>query len=229
MGKGRRKKHKKIPAEETKELLNGFYAALFNHFGKQKWWPARTRFEVIVGAFLTQNTNWGNVERAIKNLKKASLLTPGAMYGISKDTLAQAIVPAGYFNVKAGRLKNFLEVLYGSYSGSLTKLFKIEHPELRERLLSINGIGPETADSILLYAAKKPAFVVDAYTKRIMERHGVVDKDVGYHDLQKLFTDNLESSATLFNEYHALIVMTGKEFCRTKEPLCETCPLGGFL
>ena len=151
------------------------------------------------------------------------------MHGVSRDTLAQAIVPAGYFNVKAGRIKNFLEVLFNSYSGSLTRLFKAEHLDLREKLLSINGVGPETADSILLYAAKKPAFVVDAYTKRIMARHGVVNKEIEYHELQKLFTDNLEASATLFNEYHALIVMTGKEFCKTKEPLCETCPLGEFL
>lgn len=229
MGKGRSQKEKSAPAKETKELLRRYYSALFTHFGVQRWWPANSRFEVIVGAILTQNTNWGNVERAIRNLKRAALLTPEKMHGTNKENLAQEIRPAGYFNVKAGRLKNFLDHLFSSYEGKLTKLLKKEHLELRSELLSINGIGEETADSILLYAAGKPAFVVDAYTKRIFSRHGVVKKDVEYHKLQKLFTDNLEANAALFNEYHALIVMCGKEFCKTKNPLCGQCPLGEFL
>ena len=229
VGKGRPKKEKATPAKETKELLKKYYSALFTHFGVQKWWPASSRFEVIVGAILTQNTNWGNVELAIRNLKRASLLTPEKMHGARRDKLAQEIRPAGYYNVKAGRLKNFLDHLFSSYDGKLTRLLKKEHLELREELLSINGIGEETADSILLYAAGKPAFVVDAYTKRIFSRHGVVTKDVGYRMLQRLFTDNLEKDAALFNEYHALIVMAGKEFCKTKNQLCGECPLGEFL
>lgn len=184
---------------------------------------------MIVGAILTQNTNWKNVERAIKNLMTASLLTPKAMYHIDTDTLANAIKPAGYYNVKAKRLKNFLDFLFDSYDGKLTRLLKKDLVELRAELLLINGIGAETADSILLYAAAKPAFVVDTYTKRILTRHGLVKEDTGYDGLQKIFTRNLEASAELFNEYHALIVMTGKEFCKTKKPLCEACPLGGFL
>ncbi len=151
------------------------------------------------------------------------------MRAASREKLALAIRPAGYFNVKAGRLKNFLDLLFDSYEGSLTKLLKKEDLELRDELLSINGIGPETADSILLYAANKPAFVVDAYTKRILTRHGLVKKDVEYQELQRLFTRNLEADRELFNEYHALIVMTGKEFCKTKEPLCAECPLGEFI
>ena len=220
MGKGRYKE-KITPAKETKALLSSFYNALFTHFGEQKWWPAKTRFEVIVGAILTQNTNWGNVERAIRNLRSAGLLTPEKMYGVSKDTLAEIIRPAGYFNVKAGRLKNFLDLLFDSYDGKLAKLLKKEHLELRTELLSINGIGAETADSILLYAADKPAFVIDAYTKRILTRHGLINDDVDYQDLQRLFTDNLKADVKVFNEYHALIVMTGKDFCKTKKPLCE--------
>lgn len=229
MGKGRKQKEKVAPAKETKALLSGFYSALFTHFGEQRWWPAKTRFEVIVGAILTQNTNWGNVERAIRNLKSAGLLTPEKMRAVDNDILAQAIRPAGYFNVKAGRLKNFLDHLFDSYDGKLAKLLKKEHLKLREELLSINGIGPETADSILLYAANKPAFVIDAYTKRILTRHGLIKDNVDYHGLQRLFTDNLKADVKVFNEYHALIVMTGKDFCKTKKPLCEACPLGGFL
>lgn len=229
MGKGRSKKVKKARAKEEKELLTKYYAALSAHFGEQRWWPANSRFEVIVGAILTQNTNWVNVEKAIANLKKAALLTPGAMWAVEKEKLAQEIRPAGYFNVKAKRLKNFLDLLFNSYAGSLTKFLKKEVLELRDELLSVNGIGPETADSILLYAANNPAFVVDAYTKRIFTRHRLTKKDVEYHELQKLFTRNLEADSVLYNEYHALIVMTGKEFCKTKEPLCAKCPLGEFL
>jgi endonuclease-3 related protein len=229
VGKGRGEEDKKTPAKETEKIITGYYDALFAHFGEQRWWPAKTRFEVIVGAILTQNTNWKNVKRAIGNLKSAALLTPAKMKAVKIGKLAQEIRPAGYFNVKARRLKNFLALLFGSFDGSLTRLLNIEHGELRGTLLSINGIGPETADSIILYAAGKPAFVVDAYTRRIFARHKVVDKEIGYRALQELFTENLASDARLFNEYHALIVMCGKEFCKTKVPLCGQCPLGGFL
>lgn len=214
---------------KNKKLLEEFYSALYAHYGPQKWWPATTRFEVIVGAILTQNTNWGNVERAIKNLKRAKLMTPKAMYAVKVQELASFIRPAGYFNVKARRLKNFLDTLFGSYGGSLSALLKKDRAKLREELLRINGIGPETADSILLYAALKPAFVVDAYTRRIMARHALAKPDSTYHELQGLFTRNIAPKIQLFNEYHALIVMTGKDFCKTKKPLCMKCPLERFL
>ncbi len=209
-----------------------FFTVLFTAYGPQGWWPARSKFEVIVGAILTQNTNWGNVERAIANLRGAGALTPGAMHGLSEARLAELIRPAGYFNVKARRLRNFLDHLFGNYGSSrsnLTSLLKQDTKSLRIELLSVNGIGPETADSILLYAAGKAVFVVDAYTKRILTRHGLVDGDACYAHMQSLFMDNLEKDPVLFNEYHALIVMTGKDFCKTKKPLCEQCPLGSFL
>ncbi|MEK7881144.1 MAG: endonuclease III domain-containing protein, partial [Deltaproteobacteria bacterium] len=189
----------------------------------------RTKFEVIVGAILTQNTNWKNVEKAIKNLKARRLLNPQAMHNISVHELAKLIRPAGYFNIKAIRLKHFLNHLFDNYGGRLDGFFKRRTDVLREELLNINGIGPETADSILLYAATRPVFVVDAYTKRILLRHGMIKKDVDYHDMQRLFMEGLAHDSTMFNEYHALIVMTGKNFCKTTEPLCAKCPLGRFL
>jgi len=212
--------------------LQRYFTTLYSAFGPQGWWPGRTRFEVIVGAILTQNTNWGNVERAIVNLRKAEALTPGAMHSFPQDKLAELIRPAGYFNVKARRLRNFLGHLfdnYGSSSSNLTRFLKQESAALRQELLSINGIGPETADSILLYAANKAVFVIDAYTKRILARHGLAPEDADYAFMQGLFMDNLERDAVLFNEYHALIVRTGKDYCKTKKPLCKECPLGVFL
>ncbi|VAV85452.1 Endonuclease III [hydrothermal vent metagenome] len=209
-----------------------FFTALFTAYGPQGWWPAETKFEVIVGAVLTQNTNWGNVERAIANLKEAGVLTPDAMHALTQDSLAKLIRPAGYFNVKAGRLGNFLEHLFNNYGDgekNLTDFLKKDTEVLRAELLSVNGIGPETADSILLYAARKAVFVIDAYTKRILTRHGLIGDDAGYAEMQALFMDNLEEDSILFNEYHALIVMTGKDYCKTKKPLCDECPLGSFL
>lgn len=213
-------------------ILGDFYKALFACFGPQSWWPGNTRFEVIVGAILTQNTNWGNVERAINNLKGAKVLTPGKMHALDVAELAELIRPAGYFNVKAGRLRNFLEHLFVNYGNSttnLTRFLKKDTKVLRRELLTINGIGPETADSIVLYAAEKAVFVVDAYTKRILTRHGLIGDGADYAQIQSLFMDNLPIDAILFNEYHALIVRTGKDFCKTKKPLCEECPLGVFL
>lgn len=227
--KGRAKSRDGAAEPKGNISLAGFYSALYAHFGGQGWWPAKTRFEVIVGAILTQNTNWRNVEKAIGNLKRAGLMGPGAMHGADTQELAALIRPAGYFNVKAKRLKNFLDTLFGSYGGSLRALLKKDRAKLRDELLSINGIGPETADSILLYAAEKPAFVVDAYTRRIMARHGLVKTDSTYSELQELFTRNLAPDVQVFNEYHALIVRTGKEFCKTREPLCLRCPLERFL
>lgn len=221
--------HKKTRPMTDAKKLSGFYDSLFSHYGPQKWWPGRTPFEVVVGAILTQNTNWGNVEKAIGNLKRARALNYRAMHALPTSELAELIRPSGYYNIKARRLKNFLDLVSEKFSGSLSRLFKLETGELRKTLLSINGIGPETADSILLYAAERAVFVVDAYTIRILRRHSLIDESWDYHRVQDLFTSSLAPETKLYNEYHALIVMTGKELCKTREPLCEECPLGGFL
>jgi len=220
-------------AQEKKdlpELLTRYYEALYRAFGPQKWWPGRTRFEVIVGAILTQNTAWSNVEKAIKRLKKAGVLTPARLAKLDNKKLAELIRPSGYFNIKATRLNNFLNLLFGGFDGSLNSLFRIkDNKELRCRVLSVVGIGPETADSILLYAGGRPEFVVDAYTKRVFFRHGLIGADAGYDEVKALFMENLPHDAGLFNEYHALLVRLGKDFCRPRFPLCETCPLRTFL
>jgi len=205
--------------------LKKSYNKLLKTFGPQHWWPGDTPFEVIVGAILTQNTAWTNVEKAIHNLKKAKLLTPGKLHDLSQDEIAKYIRPAGYFNIKAKRLKHFLNYLFDNYGGNLKKMFKKRTDAVRRELLSVNGIGPETADSILLYAGDHPVFVVDAYTKRIFSRHQVVKADAEYHDIQELFMKNLPHDVKMFNEYHALIVKAGKDFCRTRKPLCSRCPL----
>jgi len=201
------------------------YRKLFTAFGPQHWWPGDTPFEVIVGAILTQNTAWTNVEKAIHNLKKARLLTPRKMHDLSQAELAKYIRPAGYFNIKAKRLKHFLNYLFDNYGGSLNRMFKKRTDALRRELLSVNGIGPETADSILLYAGNHPVFVVDAYTKRIFSRHQIIKADAEYHDVQEIFMKNLPHNIKMFNEYHALIVRIGKDFCRNRKPLCSRCPL----
>lgn len=205
-------------------LLKKIYQQLLTRYGPQDWWPAKTRFEVIVGAILTQNTSWTNVEKAIENLRKESLLDSQALKNISVDHLSQLIKPAGYFNVKARRLKNFLEFFFSEYDGRMEKMAKVPLEKLRPQLLGVNGIGPETADSILLYALDKPIFVVDAYTKRILSRHGLVDPQLDYHLVQKEFMQTLAHDVNTFNEYHALIVRLGKEVCKSK-PRCDLCPL----
>jgi len=215
---------------DTKQRLMDFHDAMFGAFGPQGWWPGKTRFEVIVGAILTQNTAWTNVEKAIKNLRSGGLLNPVKMHGLKSGELAAHIRPAGYFNIKAGRLKNFLDHLFDNYDGSIDRfLSKKRGATLRAELLGINGIGPETADSIALYAASLPEFVVDAYTKRIFSRHALLGEDADYDEAKALFTENLAPDAGLFNEYHALIVRTGKDFCRPREPRCQLCPLKSFL
>jgi endonuclease-3 related protein len=208
-----------------KNIYGLIYRDLFAHYGEQDWWPGQTRFEVITGAILTQNTAWTNVEKAIRNLKKAKLLSPEKMHQVKIERLSKLIRSAGYFNVKARRLKNFTELLFSNYEGSLSRLFKLDTETLRAELLSVNGIGPETADSILLYAANRPAFVVDAYTKRILLRHKLCKENATYDEIQKNFTKNLRPDKKIFNEYHALIVRVGKELCRPKKPLCTECPL----
>jgi len=215
--------------DTTADVLTSYYEAMLAAFGPQGWWPARTRFEVIVGAILTQNTAWTNVERAIKELKAAGLLRPEAMHKATLAQIARRIRSAGYFNVKARRIKNFTDHLFERHGGSLNRLFKADSAALRATLLGVNGIGPETADSISLYAALRPEFVVDAYTRRIFSRHGLVRDGAGYDEVKALFTGRLPRDAALFNEYHALIVVTAKEFCKSRKPVCEACPLKGYL
>ncbi|MFV1950395.1 MAG: endonuclease III domain-containing protein [Nitrospinota bacterium] len=200
------------------------YSELLGHFGRQNWWPARTRFEVCVGAILTQNTAWQNVEKAIANLKKKRLLLPLRLKKVSIDELAQLIIPSGYYNIKARRLKEFVDFLCDRYDGDMDRMFSDRADNLRNSLLQVKGIGPETADSILLYAASIPVFVVDAYTKRIFSRLNIVDDNISYDELQSLFMKNLPNNVTLFNEYHALIVMLGKNYCKPK-PKCDGCPV----
>jgi len=202
------------------------YQKLYTAFGPQHWWPGETPFEVMVGAILTQNTNWQNVEIAIKNLKKAGALTPDKLYKINHKKLAALIRPAGYFNIKAKRLKNFLEFLHGAYNNNIKRMASCDVKLLRGQLLSVNGIGPETADSILLYALNKPVFVVDAYTRRIFLRHKLIKKDFTYDQVREFFMDSLPREKKLFNEFHALIVKLGKDFCLKRKPRCEICPLG---
>lgn len=208
--------------------LEIIYKKLYKAFGPQHWWPGDTPFEVAVGAILTQNTNWGNVEKAIANLKTARVLTAKKIHAIPVDKLAQLIRPAGYFNVKARRLKAFMDFLMNEYNGSMENMKKEDLHMLREKLLSVNGIGPETADSILLYAIDKPVFVIDAYTKRVLSRHGIMEHDRPYHEFQELFHTAVKTNLKIYNEYHALFVMTGKNFCKPK-PVCAVCPLCELL
>jgi len=208
-----------------KKTLHSIYNKLYSYFGAQYWWPADSPFEVIIGAILTQNTNWQNVEKAINNLKKYRLLNPDKLYRLSQRRLASFIVPAGYYNIKAKRLKNFLDFFMKTYRGSLKKMSLLDTQSLRGQLLSVNGIGQETADSILLYALKKPVFVIDAYTRRILIRQRLVKEESGYAEIQNLFMQNLKADVKLFNEYHALLVKLAKEICLKNKPKCDICPL----
>ena len=206
------------------EQLTEIYQLLFDRFGPQSWWPGETRFEIITGAILTQNTNWANVEKAIANLKSAHLLTPEKLCHLNVSELAELIRSAGYYNIKAKRLKSFLSWLFRNYDGRLANLENLDTDRLRAELLAVKGIGRETADSILLYAFGRLTFVVDAYTARVAVRHGLIEPDADYEQLRELFQSNLPQDAQLFNEYHALLVRLGKEFCRPNAK-CPGCPL----
>lgn len=205
-------------------MLLTVYDMLNSRFGDLHWWPGETPFEIAVGAILTQNTNWKNVERAIENLKRNNLLSPEGLLHTGDERLAELIRPAGYYHIKTKRLKNFIRFLFQEYEGNLDKMFEEEPRMLRGKLLGVNGIGEETADSILLYAGEKTVFVVDAYTRRILVRHQLIDEKARYGDIQSFFMDNLPHEVPLFNQFHALLVNAGKRFCR-KAPLCEECPL----
>lgn len=207
--------------------LYAIYSRLFAVFGQQHWWPGETALEVAVGAILTQNTNWVNVEKAIVNLKKKRLLDVGRLLDTPVHRLAAVIRPSGYFNIKAKRLKNFVELLAADYGGGMKRMKREDQETIRRKLLSVNGIGPETADSIILYALEKPVFVIDAYTKRVLSRHHIMKHDSCYADFQGLFHSSIERNAVIYNEYHALFVRLAKVRCRIK-PFCSGCPLEGM-
>jgi endonuclease-3 related protein len=209
------------------KLLMNFYRELLARFGPRHWWPAETPFEVCVGAVLTQNTAWKNVTRAITNLMEADVLDPEKIFALPLNELAELIRPAGYYNVKAQRLRNFVSLLMERHEGNLFSLLSLPRNSLRRELLSVNGIGPETADSIILYAAHKPVFVTDAYTKRILYRHGLVAHTADYASIQNLFESNLTMDVGLFNDFHAQLVAVGHHYCK-KKPLCPDCPLQQF-
>ncbi len=248
-----------MPALSSAENITAIYSTLARAWGRQHWWPAKSRLEVIVGAYLTQNTSWRNVEIALENLRSAKVLSVDGIRTISISRLERLIRSSGYFRQKARRLKTFVKFLDRAYGGSLSKMFAQPTPQLREQLLSLNGIGPETADSILLYAGQHPVFVVDAYTRRLAERHGILSKNATYEEIRTLFEEALTRAlelviadapkargsashkpsrmslatrsplAQVFNEMHGLIVSAGKHYCLKSKAQCQSCPLGPLL
>lgn len=209
-------------------VLHDAYKRLLAAYGPQSWWPGETPLEVIVGAVLTQNTSWKNVEKAIANLRDEGVLSLDRLHRLNHAELAELIRPAGYYTVKSRRLKNLIDFIFARYDGSLDAMFATSLSTLREELLEVNGIGPETADAILLYAGNLPTFVIDAYTARVLKRHGWIEPEADYHAMQDHFLSTLESDAALFNEYHALLVKVGKEHCKPT-PKCQGCPLEEML
>jgi endonuclease III related protein len=203
------------------------FDTLYSALGPQNWWPAETKLEMMVGAILTQNTSWSNVEKAIENLRNKDLLSVAGLRDIPISLLAEYIRPAGYYNIKAGRLKNLINLIGIEYGSDINAFLSRDAHTLRSELLSVKGIGRETADSMVLYGAGLPLFVVDAYTYRILVRHGIIQEEAGYDEIQSLFMDNLHHDVELFKDFHALIVKTGKLYCK-KNPLCAECPLASF-
>ncbi len=201
------------------------YHSLVKHFGELNWWPGETPFEVCVGAILTQNTAWSNVEKAIAKLKAEDLLDPLRMDRIPLEELAQHIKSSGYYNQKSKRLKGFATFLIDNYGGKIENMRPFATKRIRRELLELNGIGPETADSILLYALNKRVFVIDAYTKRIFSRKGIFPEDIDYENARAHFEKILPRKVRLYNEFHAQIVYLGKDYCRKSRPKCESCPI----
>lgn len=217
-------------ARGTREYtgLENVYAALLDHFGPRNWWPGDTPFEIMVGAVLTQNTAWRNVEKAIENLKRARKLSPKAVHKLKSRELAKLIKPSGYYNVKAKRLKSFVRWFVESCGGDEKNLRGVPTKKLREELLSVHGIGQETADSILNYALRRRTFVVDAYTKRVFARHGWMDGPLTYESIQKFVMSSIPKSLPLYRDFHAQIVAVGSRYCTPKNPKCGDCPLKAF-
>lgn len=214
---------------QQSHVLMEYFQAMSKALGPSQWWPAESSFEVCLGAVLTQNTNWTNASRAIQVLRERDLLVPEHLDVLTADQLAELIRPAGYFRVKAARIKALLEFLRHEVAYDLGRLAQEQVEELRPKLLRVKGIGQETADSILLYALNQPVFVVDAYTARIMNRHALVPEDVSYNSLQELFVESLPQDVGLFNEYHALLVRVGKQWCKKSSPVCADCPLQAYV
>jgi endonuclease III related protein len=210
--------------KDTQQRLLNIFNLLLSAFGKRNWWPGETELEIIIGAVLTQNTSWKNVEKAIDNLKYHNALDLHTLYKMDRETLAMIIKPSGFYNIKSNRLMNLLNVIYNEYSSNMINLNGLDMWDARKRLLKINGIGKETADSILLYALSKPIFVIDVYTKRFLKNHRLYDGENDYDTIQKFFMKHLPNDTYLFNEFHALIVYLCQNFCK-KVPLCSRCPL----
>lgn len=207
-----------------RQRLLDIFHLLLERFGRRNWWPGDTPLEIIIGAVLTQNTSWKNVEKAIGNLKSAGLMDIRRLYEVQADVLAGHIRSSGYYNLKSKRLKNLINVIYEEYTSSIDMLKHNGTYILRRRLLDIKGIGEETADSILLYALDKPVFVVDAYTKRFLKNHGLYEGNYLYSDIQRFFMENIPTDVYIFNEFHALIVALCQQYC-LKDPKCGECPL----
>ena len=203
--------------------LHSLYEKLLSHFGRQKWWPGESAFEIVLGAILTQRANWRNVEKAIGNLKRAAILSPDAITNTNRKKLEKLLRPVGFFRQKTTTIRNLVRHLIRHHEGSLDRLFDAELGEIRSELLSLKGIGDETADSILLYAGSKPSFVVDAYTIRIVNRLGLTESRQ-YSCVKELFENNLPKDTEMYKEFHALLVALGKKFCKTR-PYCAKCPL----
>ncbi len=209
-------------------VLLRYFAAMHDRFGDQHWWPADSPLEVMVGAVLTQNTSWHGVKKAIVRLKAAEVLDVRSLFDLGPAGIAPIITPAGYFNLKSRRLWNLMAWLTRDFDGQIASLSRVSTADLRRQLLAVNGIGPETADSILLYALGRPVFVIDAYTRRILERHRLVPAEATYDDLQQTMARHLPESVELFNEFHAQIVQIGKHYCKPT-PACDDCPLRKYL
>lgn len=209
--------------------LEQVYQTLREALGHQDWWPGDTPLEIAVGAILTQNTNWKNVEKAIAQLKAAGALNLHKLHILKQEQLAELIRPAGYFNIKAKRLKNFVRHVIDHNDGDLTAFLGQSVDSLRQELLAISGIGPETADSIALYAGGHPLFVVDAYTQRILLRHGWLESEADYFATQEFFHSQLPDDVELYNDFHAQLVMVGKNWCKRSKADCDNCPLKIYL
>jgi endonuclease-3 related protein len=205
------------------------YDKLFSWYGPSGWWPGDSPLEIAVGAVLTQNTAWTNVEKAIANLKAAGMLDIHRIHAADTNQLASLIRPSGYYNIKTKRLKNLITLIMDSFSGEPEAFFAQDLDRLRCILLGVNGIGKETADSICLYAADKEIFVVDAYTKRILLRHSIIEPGWDYDDVQQLFEKSLPNRLDMYKDLHAYLVFIGKEYCRARNPQCEACPLNGWI
>ena len=212
---------------QKRKILVEIYERLLRTVGPRHWWPGESPFEVIVGAILTQNTSWTNVEKAIENLKGMGILSPSGIKGIGRDELAQVIRPSGFYRLKANRLKRFVQFFYEEFDGDMRLMKSQDLVSLRERLLKVDGIGPETADSIILYALEKPIFVVDGYTRRVFSRHNLISEKWSYEEVQRMVMGELGRDVGVYNEFHALLVFLGKHWCR-RVPRCHGCPLEGL-